>query len=67
MVPAAGIALSLYLLYSAFFQALWSEPFRTGRSVVLACVPLFALQAIGALAIAARRPNLSRLAPPIGV
>jgi APA family basic amino acid/polyamine antiporter len=67
VVPAAGIALSLYLLYSAFFQALWSEPFRTGRSVVLACVLLFALQAFGALAITTRRPSLSRHAPPVGV
>jgi len=67
LVPVTGVALSLYLLYAAFFQALWSEPFRTGRSVVLACVLLFALQVLGALVFTAKRPELSRHAPPIGV
>lgn len=67
LVPVAGAALSFYLLYAAFFRALWSAPFRTGRSVVLACVLLFALQVLGALVVTAKRPELSRHAPPIGV
>jgi amino acid transporter len=44
LVPIWGVAVNLYLLYAAFFSALWSAPFRTGRSVVIACVALFALE-----------------------
>ena len=55
----------LYIVHVGNTGAAWSM--FSGRSVVLACVLLFALQAIGALAITATRPNLSRVAPPIGV
>ena len=44
IVPLMGVGLSLYLLYAAFFQALWSQPFRTGRSVVIVCLALLGLQ-----------------------
>jgi len=44
LVPAWGVAVSLYLIYAAFFSALWSAPFRTGRSIVIACVALLALE-----------------------
>jgi APA family basic amino acid/polyamine antiporter len=67
LLPVAGVAFSFYLMYAAFFRALWSQPFRTGRSVVLACVLLFAIQVAGALMFTAKRPNLSRHTPPIGV
>lgn len=67
LLPALGVAFSFYLLYAAFFQALWSAPFRTGRSVVLVCALLFALQVAGALALVASRRDLSRQASPLGV
>ena len=44
LVPVWGIAVSLYLLYAAFFSALWSAPFRTGRSIVIVCLVLFVLE-----------------------
>jgi putrescine importer len=35
VVPVVGIGVDGYLIYRSFFKALWSAPFRTGRSVVL--------------------------------
>jgi amino acid transporter len=43
LVPSVGIFFNLYLIYAAFFSALWSAPFRTGRSVVFACLVLFSV------------------------
>ena len=42
-VPVIGVIFSLYLIYAAFFSALWSAPFRTGQSIVFACLILFTL------------------------
>ncbi len=44
IVPVVGVAMNLYLIYAAFFSALWNAPFRTGRSVVVACLALFAVE-----------------------
>ena len=66
LVPAVGIALNLYLIYAAFFSALWSAPFRTGRSIVMACMVLFALQAGAALWVRLFRPDLLAAEAPMG-
>ena len=42
-VPSVGIIFNFYLIYAAFFSALWSAPFRTGRSIVFMCLVLLAL------------------------
>jgi amino acid transporter len=49
LLPLAGAAMNLYLLYAAFFTSLWSGPLRTAKSVVIACVALFIIQ-IGVVA-----------------
>ncbi len=67
VAPILGVGLSLYLLYAAFFSALWSAPFRTGRSVVLVCVGLLALEAVVAIALRASRRGLTASSPPVGV
>jgi amino acid transporter len=64
LVPAAGVAVNLYLIYAAFFSALWSASFRMGRSVVLVCLVLFALELLTAIWMRLYRRDL--LAAPIG-
>ena len=67
VVPVIGVGLNLYLIYAAFFSSLWSAPFRTGRSVVMVCVALFALQVIAAISVRLLRPHLLKGTAPIGV
>jgi amino acid transporter len=64
LVPAAGVAVNLYLIYAAFFSALWSAPFRMGRSVVVACLVLFALELLAAIWMRLYRREI--LTAPIG-
>jgi hypothetical protein len=66
-VPVAGICLNLYLIYAAFFSALWATPFRTGRSVVVICVALFAVLLLAASCMRVFRRALLTGAAPEGV
>jgi APA family basic amino acid/polyamine antiporter len=43
LIPAVGALSTLYVMYEAFFVALWGSDFETGRSVVYFCLVLFAL------------------------
>ncbi len=66
LVPLWGIGVSPYLLYAAFFSALWSAPFRTGRSIVIAGLALFALELGAAIWLRLfRRERVS--ASPLGL
>jgi amino acid transporter len=67
VTPVVGVAMSLYLIYAAFFSALWSQPFRTGRSVVIACLALFAVQLLLAAGTRLARRDLFTGSAPIGV
>ena len=67
VTPIVGVAMSLYLIYAAFFSALWSQPFRTGRSVVVACLALFAFQLLIAAGTRLARRDLFTGPAPIGV
>jgi amino acid transporter len=67
LVPAAGVVLNLYLIYAAFFSALWSAPFRTGRSVVLACVLLFVLELLAAIGMRLCRRDLLSTSAPLAI
>jgi len=44
LVPVLGVLLNGYLIYAAFFSSLWSGDWRTGKSVVITCVALLAVQ-----------------------
>ena len=44
VAPVIGVGLNLYVIYAAFFSALWNAPFRTGRSVVIVSLILFAVE-----------------------
>ena len=67
VVPVVGVLLNAYLIYAAFFSSLWSGDWRTGKSVVLACVILLATQAAAVLWIRQFRPRLLAQSAPIGV
>jgi hypothetical protein len=66
-VPIAGICLNLYLIYAAFFSALWAAPFRTGRSVVDVCLALFALLLLSAICVRLFRRDLLTGSAPVSV
>jgi amino acid transporter len=66
-VPVAGICLNLYLIYAAFFSALWTAPFRTGRSVVVICLALFALLLLSVTCMRLFRRDLLTGSAPISV
>jgi|GEM_PF-6701359 hypothetical protein len=59
-----GVAVSLYLVYAAFFSALWSAPFRTGRSIVIACLALLALELAAAIWMRVFRRGLLSVSAP---
>jgi len=67
VTPVAGVAFNLYLIYAAFFATLWSAPFRTGGSVVTACLGLFAIEVLVATGTRIRRRDLFTGSAPIGV
>lgn len=50
LVPIAGFLVNAYLLYAAFFSSLWSSNLPTGRSVVIGCLLILAVE-IGAVVI----------------
>lgn len=66
LVPIAGVVLNGYLIYAAFFSALWSGDFRTGKSVVIACLALLAVQLLGVGCIRLTRPDRLTQGTPIG-
>jgi putrescine importer len=49
LIPAAGFILNAYLLYSAFFSALWSSGTVQGRSVVIGCLALLTAEILAVL------------------
>ena len=67
LVPIAGICLNIYLIYAAFFSALWSAPFRTGKSVVVICLALFALLLVSAICMRLFRRELLTGSAPVSV
>jgi amino acid transporter len=64
LIPLAGVLLNAYLIYAAFFSALWAGNVRTGKSVVIACVILLALQIVAVAYVRVFRPQLLAAGPP---
>jgi len=46
LIPIIGVFVNAYLLYAAFFSALWSSGLPTGRSVVVGCLVILAVEII---------------------
>jgi amino acid transporter len=65
IVPALGMALNLYLIYTAFFQSLWQIGMRMGQSVVLFCVGLLAVEICVVIAMRRRFPQYFSAVPPL--
>lgn len=66
LIPALGIASNVYVIHAAFFSALWAGGWRTGKSVILVCVFLFALQLLSVAWLQLFRPESLRSDCPIG-
>ena len=67
VVPIVGVLLNAYLIYAAFFSSLWAGDWRTGKSVVIACVALLALQISAVVYVRILKPQLLTQGTPIGV
>jgi amino acid transporter len=67
LVPLIGVVLNVYLLCSAFFSVLWGGDWRTGKSVVIACVALLGLQMIAVGWVRFASPDRLAQSEPIGV
>lgn len=65
-LPVLGIAFNAYLIYAAFFSALWAADMKTGKSVVLACCGLLIAQLIAGITVATLRPQLLARSAPLG-
>jgi len=66
LLPLVGAILNAYLIYAAFFSTLWSGDLRTGRSVVILCLALLALQVVGVVYVRLFKPQLLGHVAPIG-
>src|SRR5262249_44657709 len=65
-LPAAGILSNAYLIYAAFFSALWETNWRVGKSVVVACLCLLAVQLGVSIYLWRSRPELFTQSAPLG-
>ncbi len=65
LVPALGFLVNAYLLYAAFFSALWSSDLPTGRSVVVGCLLVLAVELVAVIWMRSFRPELFNQDPPI--
>src|SRR5579862_3527076 len=58
VVPVVGVLVNAYLLYAAFFVALWSSNLPIGRSIVIACVGILAIQILSVIYMRVRSAEL---------
>jgi amino acid transporter len=65
LVPVVGFFVNAYLLYAAFFSALWSSDLPTGRSVVIGSLVILAVEVAAALYMRTASPALFRQDAPI--
>jgi amino acid transporter len=65
LVPAIGFVVNAYLLYAAFFSALWSSDLPTGRSVVVGCLIVLIVEVVAVIYMRSFLPGLFRQDAPI--
>jgi amino acid transporter len=65
LVPIVGFFVNAYLLYAAFFSALWSSDLPTGHSVVVGCVVILAVEVGAVIYMRLFSPSLFRQDAPI--
>jgi hypothetical protein len=66
LVPIVGFSVNAYVLYASFFSALWSSDLPTGRSVVVGCLLILAVEVSAAIYMRSVAPALFRQHAPIG-
>jgi amino acid transporter len=64
-VPVLGLLINAYLLYEAFFKALWLADVASGRTVVIFCVSLLVFWMLSVLAVQCFMPQRLQGEPPI--
>ena len=67
LIPVAGVLANAYLIYAAFFSALWAGDWRTGKSVVVACLIVLAVQVLFVIYTHFIKPERLMQGSPIGV
>ncbi len=67
LVPFAGIVINAYLIYAAFFSALWSSDMRIGKSVVLGSIGVLIAEIAVVTWLRLGAPKLFSQGAPIGV
>lgn len=65
LVPVVGFLVNAYLLYAAFFSALWSSDLPTGRSVVVGCLLVLVIEIAAVIYMRSFSPELFRQDAPI--
>jgi len=65
LVPIVGFFVNAYLLYAAFFSALWLSDLPTGRSVVIGSLVILGVEVAAAIYMRAASPALFRQDAPI--
>lgn len=65
LVPIAGFLVNAYLLYAAFFSALWSSDLPTGRSVVIGCLVILVAEVLVVIWMRLFTPRLFAQDAPI--
>jgi amino acid transporter len=65
LIPAIGFVVNAYLLYAAFFSALWSSDLPTGRSVVIGCLLALGVEVAAVAYMRIFSPALFRQDAPI--
>jgi len=66
LVPIVGLLVNAYVLYASFFSALWSSDLPTGRSVVVGCLVILAVEMCAVIYMRSSSPGLFRQEAPIG-
>jgi amino acid transporter len=65
LVPAVGFLVNAYLLYAAFFSALWASDLPTGRSVVIGCLIFLVIETVAVVYMRSASPQLFLQDAPI--
>ena len=64
-MPIFGVLINAYVIYEAFFRTLWKQDFRTGRSVVIVSLAIFALLILFVFLTRIFRPSCLLGDPPL--
>lgn len=65
LIPIVGFLVNVYMLYAAFFSALWSSDLPTGRSVVVGCLVILVAEVLVVMWMRLFAPRLFLQAAPI--